>query len=276
MQTAATRDDSLRALFEEYYLGASPGLVDFIRTRIASACDLLEAIQQQPEYYASMRPATLRIAEFEPAIPRAFRVLDSLYPDAVFPDTYVLIGRLNSEGTLTRRALLIGGDMYGRTPETPTETLPEWLKTVLKPVGAIPHIVAHELIHYQQRYPDGGRPTLLAQSIKEGSADFLAERISGRHVNEHVHAWADPRAAELWAEFRDRMLGSDVSGWLYNGNAEQDRPGDLGYWMGYRIAAAYFARAGDKRQAIRDILNITEFEAFLRASGVEAELGGPH
>jgi len=200
MQTAATRDDSLRALFEEYYLGASPGLVDFIKARISSVYDLLAAIQQLPGYYASIRPSTLRVVEFEPGIRRAFRTLDSLYPDAVFPDTYVLIGRLNSGGTLTRRALLIGAEMYGWTPETPVATLTDWLRDVLKPVDAIPHIVAHELIHYQQRYPDEGPPTLLAQSIKEGSADFLAERISGRHINEHVHAWANARERELWAE----------------------------------------------------------------------------
>jgi hypothetical protein len=56
----------------------------------------------------------------------------------------------------------------------------------------LPHVIAHESIHYQQNYPDDR--SLLAASIKEGSADFLAEMISGRHINEHVHAWAEPRA----------------------------------------------------------------------------------
>jgi hypothetical protein len=274
MQGATTRQDSLRALFEEYYLPASPGLVGFIRLRVGSVYDLLAAIQGSPRYYASIRPSMMQVLEFEPGIRRAFHALDSLYPAAVFPDTYVLIGRLSSGGTLTDRALLIGGEMHGMTPETPTDELTDWLRTVLKPVDAIPHIVAHELIHYQQRYPRQERPTLLSQSIREGSADFLAELISGAHINTHVHAWADPRAAELWAEFRERMHGTDMAGWLYGGNDATERPADLGYWMGYRIAHAYYARTADKRQAIHDILNITDFDAFLAASGVVAEFEG--
>jgi len=272
MQTAATRDDSLRALFEEYYLGASPGLVGFIRLRVSSVYQLLDAIEQHPGYYSSIRPSTLRVAEFEPQIRRAFRALDSLYPDAVFPDTYVLIGRLSSGGTLTRHELLIGAEMYGLTPDAPQDELSGWLGSVLKPVDAIPHIVAHELIHYQQRYPDAEPPTLLAQSIREGSADFLAEMISGRHINAHVHQWANPRAGELWQEFLERKHDTSLSGWLYGGNDETGRPADLGYWMGYRIAAAYYRRAADTRQAIAEILNISDFDAFLDQSGVATEL----
>lgn len=271
MQTAATRDDSLRALFEEYYLGASPGLVGFIRLRVSSVYQLLDAIERHPRYYASIRASTLRVAEFEPRIRRAFQVLDSLYPDAVFPDTYVLIGRLSSGGTLTRDDLLIGAEMYGMTPEAPQDELTGWLATVLKPVDAIPHIVAHELIHYQQRYPDADPPTLLSQSVREGSADFLAELISGRHINAHVHEWANPRAGELWQEFRERMHGTSSSEWLYGGNEDTDRPADLAYWMGYRIAAAYYGGAADKTEAIADILNITDFDAFLDRSGVAAD-----
>jgi hypothetical protein len=274
MQTASTRRDSLRALFEEYYLPASPGLVGFIRLRISSVYDLLDAIQRMPRYYASIRPSTMRVTEFDAPVRRAFHALDSLYPDAVFPDTYVLIGRLSSGGTLTDSALLIGAEMYGMTPATPTDELNDWLRTVLKSVDAIPHIVAHELIHYQQKYPRQQRPTLLSQAIREGSADFLAELISGRHINGHVHAWADPRAAELWAEFRERMHGTDMAGWLYGGSDAGDRPADLGYWMGYRIAAAYYAGAVDKRQAIHDILNITDFAGFLERSGVAEAFEG--
>jgi len=72
------------------------------------------------------------------------------------------------------------------------------------------------------------------------------------------------------------MRGRDMSGWLYNGNQATGRPGDLGYWMGYRIVAAYYERAADKAQAIRDILTIQNFEEFLAGSGLQEDLEGPH
>lgn len=139
----------------------------------------------------------------------------------------------------------------------------------------LPVIVAHEWVHFQQRMEIGGQPTLLQLAIGEGVADFIAELGAGRHVNGHVHDWAEPRAGELWAEFRQRMHGTDYAGWLYDGSqSPEGRPADLGYWMGYRIARGYYWRAADKAQAIRDMLRIRDFDAFLEASGVAEEFAG--
>jgi hypothetical protein len=38
-------------------------------------------------------------------------------------------------------------------------------------------------------------------------------------------------------------------------------------WVGYRIARAYYERAGDKRRAVSEIINIANARAFLDASG---------
>lgn len=71
------------------------------------------------------------------------------------------------------------------------------------------------------------------------------------------------------------MHGTDYAGWLYDGSqSPEGRPADLGYWMGYRIARGYYRRAADKAQAIRDMLRIRDFDAFLEASGVAEEFAG--
>jgi uncharacterized protein YjaZ len=61
------------------------------------------------------------------------------------------------------------------------------------------------------------------------------------------------------------MDKTDLSQWLYNSAPE--RPGDLGYWVGYRIVKSYYQRADDKRQALRDIFEMTDPKAFLARSG---------
>src|SRR5258705_8626290 len=33
---------------------------------------------------------------------------------------------------------------------------------------------------------------------------------------------------------------------------------DIGYWVGYRIAGAYYARVTDKRAAVRDLLELRD------------------
>lgn len=79
------------------------------------------------------------------------------------------------------------------------------------------------------------------------------------------------------AEFRERMDGTDYAGWLYDAaeGRTDGRPADLGYWMGYRIARGYYARATDRTAAIRDMLRIEDFDAFLHASGAAEEFGAP-
>ena len=140
----------------------------------------------------------------------------------------------------------------------------------------LPWTIAREMVHTQQDYPwlgsmTGGpkflRGTLLRQSIMEGSADFIAELLTGQPKR---NTYAESHEAELWGEFRRDAKSKDYSLWLYNGwNAKAlgDRPADLGYWMGYRITKSYYEHAADKRQAIQDILTIRDFDKFLAASG---------
>ena len=132
-------------------------------------------------------------------------------------------------------------------------------------MALIPHIVALELVHYQQKYPEGER-TLLHESIKEGSADFIAELISGKNINTHLHDYGNPRERELWTEFKREMNRTNVNDWLYNGSAAKGRPADLGYYIGYKICEAYYRAAKDKKQAVKEILEIKDFNKFLKDS----------
>jgi hypothetical protein len=55
------------------------------------------------------------------------------------------------------------------------------------------------------------------------------------------------------------------TGWAYSSTAET--PGDLGYWVGFRIAKGCYRNAADKRLALRDILEMDDAKGFLAKSG---------
>jgi hypothetical protein len=256
-------DDVKPEVLDEFYLKpGSKGINGFMKGRIGSAENLSKVINRHTQYYHSIKSSTDSIAGMKDQIRQSLVKLKDLYPDAIFPPVYFVIGALSSGGTTANDGLIIGAEMYGLTPQTPTDELDAWLKSVIKPVNQVPHIVAHELIHFMQDY-DGG--TLLAASIKEGSADFLAELISGKHINQNVHDFANPKEKELWLEFKEVMNKKDYTGWLYS--STKGRPNDLGYWMGYKITKAYYDQAKDKKTAVRDIFNIKNFEKFLEQSG---------
>ncbi|MEO9485781.1 MAG: DUF2268 domain-containing putative Zn-dependent protease [Ekhidna sp.] len=248
--------------FKDLYIKkGTKGLKGFMNGRIKNAENLVYFIKKRPKYYASLREITPKISEQEEKIKSYLSKMQELYPDAIFPNVYFVIGAMNSGGTASKHGLIIGADMYGLTPTMPKDELSKWHLSVLKKVDEIPHIVVHELVHFQQKY-DGG--SLLKASIKEGSADFIAELASGKHINDQVHEFANQREEELWNEFKGRMMEKNYDGWLYS--SQKGRPNDLGYWMGYKIVKSYYDNAEDKKHAIADIIKIKDFEAFLEAS----------
>jgi uncharacterized protein YjaZ len=123
------------------------------------------------------------------------------------------------------------------------------------------------MIHTLQGSRTGAR-SLLAASLTEGSADFLAELISGEHITNPAYAYGDAHEAELWMEFKTAMDSTNTSAWLFQGDrTPPGRPADLGYWMGYKISKAYYNNAADKKTAVKEILRFTDAKAFLAASG---------
>ena len=258
------------SIFQSEYLDkGSPGLKDFLRLRIRSAENLVSAIDRMPKYYASIRPQTLQVQRMEKHMRAAFSKFKSIYPEAVFPDVYFLIGVTNSGGTTGPSGLLIGTEMYGKTKKSPMNELSAWLKVVLSTVDNVPAIVAHESCHYNQRYstaPD--QRHLLGKSLQEGACDTIGELISGRNINQHLKVYGRTHDAEIWRDFEADMYKPDISKWIYNATTAKERPADLGYYVGYLITQAYYRKAKDKRQAVYDILNIQDARAFFEASEV--------
>ena len=263
----AKPENDLIVYRDEYLKKGSVGLQEFTRLRIGTSCNLVNAINASPKYYAALREYSLKVPAYEKQMRASFYKLKEIYPEAVFPDVYFVIGRMNSGGTLSDKGLLIGLDMYGKNPNAPTDELGDWHRAVVSSVDRLPYIVAHELIHYEQKY--AADETLLARAVGEGVPDFVAELIAGDTINPHLHKYGNPIEKQLWTEFKAEMSGKKTSNWLYQGNDAKDKPADLGYWMGYKIAESFYKNAKDKKQAVRDMLEIKDFKQFLADSRYE-------
>ena len=253
-------------LQREYIEPGTIGLQDFSRGGRLKAQPLLKKLEACPEFFKAIRPLTNNIGQYHGETVVAFRKLKQLYPDAIFPEVYFVMGQLSSGGTASSNGLLMGAEMFTRAAATPTRELNDWEQGAIMEGSEIPPLVAHEAVHFQQQYP--AQFGLLCQCLKEGSADFLGELTSGRLIKrmQSTHAWANAREAELWAEFQRDMPKNSMRGWLYGGSGANGRPVDLGYWMGYKISAAYYQQAADKKQAVRDMLLVKDCQAFLQAS----------
>jgi hypothetical protein len=270
----AARADERAGIFQRDYIDPGTiGLRDWAASGRLNAKALVKAIEARPNFFKAIRPLTMRIQTHKAATVAAFRKFKDLYPNAIFPEAYFVIGQLQSGGTSSANGLLMGAEMFTRAAETPLGEMGEWERGALMPQSDIPSLVAHESVHFQQEYQS--QVGLLCACLKEGSADFFGKLTSGRFIArmEATHEWANARERELWEEFQTQMDGKDTSHWLYGKSGGNDRPVDLGYWMGYKISEAYFNNASDKRRAVREILLMKDCKEFLRASRYEEKFG---
>jgi hypothetical protein len=263
----AAPPEQRESIFQTDYIAPGTiGLKDFSGSGRLKAENLAKTIETRPNFFKAIRPLTSGIEKQRAETIVAFRKLKQIYPDAIFPDSYFVIGQLSSGGTASPNGLLMGAEMFTRAGGVPTGELSDWQKGAIMPQSEIPALVAHESIHFQQKYPlQGG---LLCQCLKEGGADFLGELSSGRLIArmQETHTWANARERELWEEFQKDMDSNKFSRWLYGSSGGNGRPVDLGYWMGYKISEAYYKNAPDKKQAVRDMLLVKDCKEFLKTS----------
>lgn len=238
-------------VFERYYIGpGSNGVKHFLdHNRIVNADTLYSTVQRRRKDYLKIRNKTLKVGEAERQCRVSYYAFKYLYPQAKFPPLYFVIGRFNTGGVSLPSEQIIGTEMN-------------------EPAN-IPFLVAHELIHANQNIPYKYK-ILLEQCIIEGSADFLGELISGKIASRAPYEYAKGKELALWKDFlKDIDLGEndDFANWLYAGKRKDDRPADMGYYIGYVITKAYYEKALDKKAAVQEILNIQDCKEFLKKSG---------
>jgi hypothetical protein len=240
-------------LDREYIQKGSQGVKDFIPHRIISSEALAKTILQDQKYYEDVRANTLKMRDYIPEIRKGFAQLKEIYPDSIFPPVYFVVGRRNSGGTDSDKALIIGAEMFaddGRSRIHVTDVV---------------SIVIHELLHYQQNAHGDDLTTAV---MKEGAADFISERITGHDIDEDTKPYGDSHEEELWEKFQEDRKTNDLKPWLYNGgNANRVGPPDLGYYMGYKICQSFYEFSRDKAAALKIIIAMKDPNGLIEESG---------
>jgi hypothetical protein len=245
-------------LQRDYIDAGSDGVRQFVPHRIKSGADLADGIAKNREVYEQARSCMQVLPGVKVKLAGAFRRLAAIDPQATFPPVTILIGRNNSGGTTGKSGVLIGLEVVCRST---------WLQA--DPAERLYHLIAHEYGHVEQFSDGEDTPpgTVLEQSLREGSAELIAELISGQVSNVQLQRWTRGHEREIKRQFLAEQDSKDLSSWLYNGVGTREHPGDLGYWVGWRISKAFYERAVDKRLALERLLELKDPKAILAESG---------
>jgi hypothetical protein len=251
---------------KEYFSKGTKGLKDFFKTKIKDINKFTKFVIRHQDFYKSIRNDILILDDLEKQIYSNFNSFKEIYPNAVFPDIYFVIGKFNSNGTISKRGLLIGTEILCRTENSNTKN---WNKDILRISMLREHIpitASHELIHFNQSKMKDGN-TLLSKSIREGSAEFISELISGE--TDGNYSEFEGKEIIIWNDFRNDKNESIWNSWSSWQQTNDKRPKNAGYWAGYLICKAYFEQVKDKEKAVGDILSIQDYNIFYEKSKVE-------
>jgi Predicted Zn-dependent protease (DUF2268) len=251
---------------ENYINNGTMALQFYYLNKIDNIKNFVYIHNLKKNYYNSIRTNTLKAAKLKLEFQKSFVNLKIIYPEAIFPPVYFVIGKLNSAGTISSEGLIIGIDQACMSTTADTTELNAWEKKNISSFKNLPYTVAHELIHYEQNGM-AADTTLLAAALKEGMADFLGELISGKTSNERLKIFAKGKEKTIWTDFKKEMYLARAYNWIANSEQETaDKPADLGYWVGYQICKSYYEQATNKQKAIFEMLHIQDYKNFLEQS----------
>jgi hypothetical protein len=274
-------DEPVAAIQLHYLDRASEGLRAFVRRRGMTAKELAAAVTARPRYYAALSELWSRPEESLQKIDAALKGVHRIYPQSQLLPVYLFVGNFSSGGLADPAGALISVEFYGDAKGADLSELGSLRRSVRR-LGDIGHLAAHEMVHIQQAIAQGvenymrlydGSGTLLQFAVREGSADFLAELASGGHTNPEAHAFGRQHEGELWRAFTADLDSTDVGSWMFERPKTPGWPAALGYFIGYRIAEAYYRSSASPDKAVREILAATDAPAFLRASGYRGSAG---
>lgn len=244
----------------EYLARGSAGLRHLARVRSVTGERIAQAIDADPALYINARSCIRVLPRVRTRLERSFERLLEFYPAAQRPPVTILVSR--------GRPLAIAGPGDGVQIAAEGMCSAAAARVLDRDVGdRFVNVIAHEYIHSQQAPALAGTEnlTVLQRSLLEGIAEFVGELISGGIAHTGVALAAGGREKEIETRFAAAIDSKDLSAWVDNTTAND--VGQLGYWVGYRIAKSYYRTARDKRAAIREMIEMTDARAFLAASG---------
>jgi predicted Zn-dependent protease DUF2268 len=254
---AADGHPTAEQLQRDYLDAGSDGLHHLAKLRNVTGVRIADTLSKHPELYVKARDCTAVLPRVRERVEISLRNLVRLYPQARTPPVTIAVGRGKPVG--------VGSPVTGLQIGLEALCSAAWMNPSVE--DRFVHVIAHEYAHVQQvrALVDDEHPTVLERSLIEGAAEFVAELTSGKMGYAHFDKLTKGREQEIETAFAADVDQTELSRWVDNSTMEQGN--DVGYWVGYRIVKAYYQRAVDKQQALREILELSDPHAFLAKSG---------
>ena len=257
----ATRDSAMQyALINSMFIEqGTPDLKKIMEARRYTDRSYIDVINRYPQFWASVRANTLRANVFAGEIGKGIEKLRAVYPALRPAKIYFTIGAFRTPGTLLDGDILIGCEMALGDDRTVTSEFPPelgYFKNYLEsnPSKEVVFLNVHEYVHTQQNARGGY--DLLSQCLYEGVAEFIPSVALGQASPTPAIAYGKANDQAVKAVFTTEMFSPWEYNWVWNDTDNPFKTRDLGYYIGYAIAEKYYRMMPDKKQAVKDLIEL--------------------
>jgi hypothetical protein len=284
LSLAKTNQDSINIIQTVYLDRATDGLKEFQKARYFAAELFVERIGKYKKFYQSVRENTKLPLQMGEKLSSVLENFKRKYPNATPAKICFVVGPMSTGGTISNHYLLLGTEMIAGSKDCDvSEITNENLKTdILSRTSSaevndfIVETAVHEYVHTQQKkmVKNACDCPLLENVIKEGVASYISEKLllQKKENKSRAYSFVKENEKKLWKELKAELCTKDFSKWLFNAASSKDRPGDLGYRMGYQIAESYYENAEDKDAALKEMIEMDNPLLFLDKSKYDVKM----
>lgn len=255
-----TRDSTLQYKYlNQFYINKrSRGLKKIMTLKNYTPKKYIDAINQYPLFWQSIRQNTNNVEQKIPDIELAINKLKTFYPELKKVPIYFTIGVFRTNGTAKGKDLLIGSEMALTDSKINYSELPEnlhfYYSNFTKSFETIDLLCTHEYIHTLQKEIV---ENLLCASIYEGVAEFISTKILGKPSNSPAIEFGKQNKEKVKSKFEEDMFNPNkINNWLWGQNRNALKERDLGYYIGYSICEINYEMAENKNKAIKEMIGL--------------------
>ena len=241
-----------------YFDKGTVGLESIMKARSYTPKMYLDAINQYPLFWQSIRPNINQSKAVCKEIDRAINKFKSVYPELKPVPIYFTVGAFRTNGTASDNRVLIGSEMALTDKNTIFSELPEYLhyfySNFTQSFKTIDLLCTHEYVHIQQKELV---ENLLSSSLYEGVAEFVSTKILEKPSNSPAIAFGKQNEEKVKRLFeQDMFVNSRMYNWIWGENKNELKERDLGYYIGYSICERNYEMAKNKKQAIKEMIEL--------------------
>jgi hypothetical protein len=249
--------------------------------------EYLSRLRTYPKYYASiLRQAEIfKTKNLKKKVNNVCTTLLKSYPEAKIKPSYICVGFMDDGGKSFETGQYIGLELFACTEKADTSELVKTLnnfnyyKSLSFDLMRIDELILHELVHLSQfkgddKFLETFKGTVAyIPLLGEGGAAFITDLLfnykatigPGTFYSDQFK-YCEQNKAKLWKDYKNIKDFSQISNFFY-GNNPSYPVRSVGYYLGYQVCKQYYDKAKDKKKAIKEIIEVTNYDKLVIESG---------